>query len=91
MPSPATAADTRAVPLSALRQMDRVTQQNAALVEEAAAASESMQDQARSLERAVSVFKLETESGAASAAAAVTAARMTAARARQPALRLGHT
>ncbi|WP_050479244.1 methyl-accepting chemotaxis protein [Herbaspirillum rhizosphaerae] len=42
----------------AVEQMDTVTQQNAALVEEAAAAAESLQDQAASLARAVSVFKL---------------------------------
>jgi methyl-accepting chemotaxis protein len=39
--------------------MDQVTQQNAALVEEAAAAAQSMQEQADSLVAAVSVFKLE--------------------------------
>ncbi len=43
----------------AITQMDEVTQQNAALVEEAAAAAESMQDQANALTGAVSVFKLE--------------------------------
>jgi methyl-accepting chemotaxis protein len=42
----------------AITQMDSATQQNAALVEEAAAASQSLQDQARSLARAVSVFQL---------------------------------
>lgn len=42
----------------AINQMDEVTQQNAALVEEAAAASQSMQDQAASLSRVVGVFKL---------------------------------
>ncbi|WP_246590838.1 methyl-accepting chemotaxis protein [Georgfuchsia toluolica] len=42
----------------AIVQMDRVTQQNAALVEEAAAAAESMQEQAQSLAQAVAVFKL---------------------------------
>ncbi|MFL9924566.1 methyl-accepting chemotaxis protein [Herbaspirillum lusitanum] len=42
----------------AVVQMDMVTQQNAALVEQAAAAAESMQDQAAGLARAVSVFKL---------------------------------
>jgi len=40
--------------------MDEVTQQNAALVEEAAAAAESLQEQAEGLARAVSVFKLDT-------------------------------
>jgi hypothetical protein len=39
--------------------MDQVTQQNAALVEEAAAAAQSMQEQAASLVSAVSVFRLE--------------------------------
>ena len=42
----------------AIVQMDQVTQQNAALVEEAAAAAESMQEQARSLTKAVGIFKL---------------------------------
>jgi methyl-accepting chemotaxis protein len=42
----------------AINQMDEVTQQNAALVEEAAAAAAAMQDQAESLSRVVSVFKL---------------------------------
>jgi methyl-accepting chemotaxis protein len=36
-----------------------VTQQNAALVEEAAAAAESLQEQAATLAQAVSVFKLD--------------------------------
>jgi len=40
-------------------QMDQVTQQNAALVEEAAAAAESLQDQAKALTDVVSVFKLD--------------------------------
>jgi methyl-accepting chemotaxis protein len=42
----------------AIGQMDQVTQQNAALVEEAAAAAESLQDQAGNLAQVVSVFKL---------------------------------
>lgn len=41
----------------AIAHMDDVTQQNAALVEEAAAASEALQEQADSLARLVSVFK----------------------------------
>jgi len=44
----------------AITQMDQVTQQNAALVEEAAAAAQSMQEQAGSLVDAVSVFRLDT-------------------------------
>ena len=43
----------------AIVQMDQVTQQNAALVEQAAAAAQSLQDQAAQLARLVSVFKLE--------------------------------
>ena len=43
----------------AITQMDDVTQQNAALVEEAAAASASLQDQAGNLAQVVSVFKLD--------------------------------
>ncbi|MES2071544.1 MAG: methyl-accepting chemotaxis protein [Pseudomonadota bacterium] len=42
----------------AITQMDEMTQQNAALVEQAAAAAESMQEQAVALAEAVSVFKL---------------------------------
>ena len=42
----------------AINQMDEVTQQNAALVEEAAAAAASLQDQAVNLSHVVSVFKL---------------------------------
>ncbi|MDP2828386.1 MAG: methyl-accepting chemotaxis protein [Sulfuricellaceae bacterium] len=47
----------------AITQMDEVTQQNAALVEEAAAATESMEEQAQSLGSAVSVFKLAAQTG----------------------------
>ncbi|HWT70999.1 MAG TPA: methyl-accepting chemotaxis protein [Oxalicibacterium sp.] len=43
----------------AVTQMDEMTQQNAALVEQAAAAAQSMQDQAVELSRAVSIFKVE--------------------------------
>jgi methyl-accepting chemotaxis protein len=43
----------------AVGQMDDMTQQNAALVEQAAAAAASLQDQAVNLSQAVSVFKLE--------------------------------
>jgi methyl-accepting chemotaxis protein-1 (serine sensor receptor) len=42
----------------AVSQMDQVTQQNAALVEESAAAAESLSQQARGLVQAVSVFRL---------------------------------
>jgi methyl-accepting chemotaxis protein len=42
----------------AISQMDQATQQNAALVEEAAAASESLREQAAKLSHTVSVFRL---------------------------------
>ncbi len=42
----------------AMTQMDQVTQSNAALVEEAAAASQSLEHQANSMVNVVSVFKL---------------------------------
>jgi methyl-accepting chemotaxis protein len=41
-----------------MTQMDPVTQQNAALVEEAAAAAQSLEQQAQNMEQVVSVFKL---------------------------------
>jgi len=42
----------------AVSQMDRTTQQNAALVEESAAAADSLKAQAQHLVQAVAVFKL---------------------------------
>jgi methyl-accepting chemotaxis protein len=50
----------------AITQMDETTQQNAALVEEAAAAAESLQDQAASLSQAVAVFRTRIGGGGAS-------------------------
>lgn len=44
---------------TAIAQMDEMTQQNAALVEEAAAAAESLLDQAVAMTRAVGVFRFE--------------------------------
>ena len=43
---------------TAITQMDQMTQQNAALVEEAAAAARALQEQAERMEQAVSVFRL---------------------------------
>jgi methyl-accepting chemotaxis protein len=43
---------------TAIQQMDQMTQQNAALVEEMAAAASSLQSQAQALVQAVSVFDL---------------------------------
>ena len=69
----------------AITQMDAVTQQNAALVEEAAAAAESMQVQAASLARVVSVFRLDGE------AAPADTPRLEAPSGRDGAARLGYT
>jgi len=44
----------------AIGKMDEATQQNAALVEQAAAAASSMRDQANSLNNAVSIFKIDS-------------------------------
>jgi methyl-accepting chemotaxis protein len=54
----------------AIGQMDQVTQQNAALVEEAAAAAASMQDQAGKLAEVVSVFKVDRAHSVAAPVAA---------------------
>ncbi|WP_240125322.1 methyl-accepting chemotaxis protein [Thermomonas alba] len=53
----------------AITQMDEGTQQNAALVEEASAAAESMRQQAEALVEAVAAFRLANGSGAARPAA----------------------
>ena len=47
----------------AISQMDNVTQQNASLVEEAAAASEALQEQAGKLSELVSVFRIDGAQG----------------------------
>jgi methyl-accepting chemotaxis protein len=54
----------------AITEMDGVTQQNAALVEQAAAAAEALQEQAGSLAQVVSIFKLDDRQGAAPVPAA---------------------
>jgi len=51
----------------AIAQMDQATQQHAALVEESAAAAESLRDQARQLVQVVAVFKLEGKESVAPA------------------------
>ncbi len=43
--------------------MDQVTQQNAALVEQAAAAAASMQEQAANLAESVAVFRVDDQHG----------------------------
>ncbi|MNN56224.1 Methyl-accepting chemotaxis protein IV [compost metagenome] len=74
----------------AVAEMDTVTQQNAALVEEAAAASEAMQEQAAALAEMVSIFKLDANHSGPAAKPAlrkpVVAAASTALK--RPALRL---
>jgi hypothetical protein len=47
----------------AVTQLDQMTQQNAALVEQSAAAAQSMRDQAQHLTSVVSVFKLGAQAG----------------------------
>jgi methyl-accepting chemotaxis protein-1 (serine sensor receptor) len=76
---------------TAVAEMDTVTQQNAALVEEAAAASQAMQEQAVKLAEMVAVFQVEGSAAAARRGPAATSAvRATAAAAapRKPALKL---
>jgi methyl-accepting chemotaxis protein len=53
----------------AITQMDEVTQQNAALVEEAAAAAESLEEQAQNLAMAVGTFRMDTGSAGTAVAA----------------------
>jgi methyl-accepting chemotaxis protein len=53
----------------AVSQLDQVTQQNAALVEESAAAAESLRAQAARLVEAVGVFRLDAEGAGAAVAA----------------------
>jgi methyl-accepting chemotaxis protein len=70
----------------AVVQMDEVTQQNAALVEESAAAAQSLQEQAATLARTVSIFVLDQQERAPAAAASTALARP-AAPPRKPASR----
>ena len=73
----------------AISQMDQATQQNAALVEESAAAAESLKDQAHQLVQVVAVFKLDGATAAANARSAtltaVAKAKATPVAARRPA------
>jgi methyl-accepting chemotaxis protein len=73
----------------AVTQMDHVTQQNAALVEEAAAASESMQEQAAKLAEVVSVFKLDRQAGRQSPVSRPSPTQMIAQKPSRPALTSG--
>jgi len=71
----------------AVSQMDQVTQKNAAMVEEAAGAAQSLRDNAAGLARLVSVFRLDAQAHGqdASVPAAAQAGAM-----RHEAPRLGH-
>jgi methyl-accepting chemotaxis protein len=70
----------------AITQMDQVTQQNAALVEEAAAAAESMQEQSAKLADVVSVFQLDTSYASSAPALPRAPARAAALPRRTPAV-----
>ncbi|KAG8153124.1 methyl-accepting chemotaxis protein [Burkholderia catarinensis] len=59
----------------AVAQMDEVTQQNAALVEEAAAAAQSLDEQAGRLRETAAVFQLDDDASRSGAAAPVAARR----------------
>ncbi|KUY93234.1 hypothetical protein WS50_21070 [Burkholderia territorii] len=63
----------------AVAQMDEVTQQNAALVEEAAAAAQSLDEQAARLRETASVFRIDDDAAAPVAAAACQVPRAVAA------------
>ncbi|HRD68091.1 MAG TPA: hypothetical protein PKY50_18295, partial [Candidatus Competibacter sp.] len=72
----------------AILQMDQTTQQNAALVEQTAAASHSMGDQARELQQLMAFFKLDdrkTTSAVVAAPSSGTASKAT--RSASPAIR----
>nr|WP_315467463.1 methyl-accepting chemotaxis protein [uncultured Undibacterium sp.] len=64
----------------AVEQMDQVTQQNSALVEQAAAAAEALQDQAVTLAKVVSAFKVNQADIGFNANAKVKPARASAVR-----------
>jgi methyl-accepting chemotaxis protein len=71
-------------------EMDGMTQQNAALVEQAAAAFQSLQDQAAELQRVVSIFKLaegEEPTAAETPAPAAAATRAVVVRPAKPQLK----
>ena len=79
----------------AVTQMDEMTQQNAALVEEAAAASRSMEEQAGQLNRSMAMFKLRdgvnTEKDTKPAADKSGVAEVSAARSNGNRVRIEHS
>jgi methyl-accepting chemotaxis protein len=70
---------------TAVTQMDKITQQNAALVEEAAASAKSMEEQTFALSEMVSVFKLAQEQRSVKPAASAHPADRAARKMFQPA------
>jgi hypothetical protein len=73
----------------AVTNMDRTTQQNAALVEEMAAAASSLKGQAQELVQTVAVFKLNVGQGGGYRAAPAPTAQAAPSRAAAPAKQLG--
>jgi len=69
---------------SAVIQLDQMTQQNAALVEQSAAAAESLKDQAVRLSDVMSIFRLDALGTSASTALAVTPPQAAPARTAKP-------
>ena len=69
---------------TAVTELDRVTQQNAALVEESAAASESLNQQALRLAQSVAVFKVHNTHEAAALSAPARTPSIAAPRAARP-------
>lgn len=75
----------------AVSEMDRVTQQNAALVQESAAAAAALEDQASRLKMAVSAFRLASLAGnTVTPQATYLAPAAAAAATRKPAATTGH-
>ena len=70
----------------AVTHMDEMTQQNAALVEEAAAVAESLEDDAQHLMQSVNAFKLDNSMGSRQRARSVAASRPAGKRAPEYAL-----
>lgn len=75
----------------AITRMDEVTQQNAALVEQAAAAAGALKDQAQGLLQAVSVFRIGAPAHAAPAKRRVQAGAVVSLASARPALAVGRS
>ncbi len=69
---------------TAMNQLDQMTQQNSALVEESTAAAESLREQALKLTQVVALFRLDSAAAAAPGAAPAQLARAAAAPAPRP-------